>query len=130
MSPDPGPVAPALGPPTHPQIEGRDAFVTQGGVGLQPTFTWSPPALGQATSYVVTITNQRQPAIAGEMRTLSAIVYKARSFKVPPGFLRAGDQYVATITARSAPWDTFDHAPFRQGLPFHSADCMTGFFTP
>lgn len=130
-SSDPGPIVPMLGPPTQPRIEQRDAFAGQIiGVGLRPTITWSPPTLGHATSYEVTIAGQTQPVIAGETRVLSAIVYSGRSFKLPPGFLRQGRYYSATISARSGPWDTFDHAPFHEGTPFHTADCVTGFFTP
>jgi hypothetical protein len=130
MTPDPGPIAPALGPPTQPRIEGRDAFAPQTGVGLQPTVTWSPPALGQATSYQVTISRRTQPVIAGETRALSAVVYSGRAFKVPRGFLQQGSYYTASITARSGPWDVFDRGPFRKGTPFHTADCYTGYFTP
>jgi hypothetical protein len=129
MTPDPGPIAPAMGPPTQPRIEGRDAFATQTGVGLQPTVTWSPPALGQATSYEVTISSRMQP-VAGETRTLSAVVYSGRAFKVPAGFLRQGSYYTASIAARSGPWDVFDRGPFRKGTPFHTAECYTGYFTP
>jgi hypothetical protein len=119
-----------LGPATQPRIEGRDAFPRQSGVGLQPTFTWSPPAIGQATSYQVTVADVSQPVIAGETRVLSAIVYSGRSFKIPPGLLKQGRFYAATISARSGPWDTFDHAPLQKGIPFHSADCVTGVFSP
>jgi hypothetical protein len=130
MTPDPGPIAPAVGPPTQPRIEGRDAFATQTGVGLQPTITWSPPALGQATSYQVTISRRTQPVIAGETRTLSAVIYSGRAFQVPGGFLQRGSYYSASITARSGPWDVFDRGPFRKGTPFHTAECYTGYFTP
>ncbi|HEY4869208.1 MAG TPA: hypothetical protein VII79_04295 [Candidatus Dormibacteraeota bacterium] len=130
MTPDPGPIAPALGPPTQPRIEGRDAFAPQTGVGLQPTVTWSPPALGQATSYQVTISRRTQPVIAGETRTLSAVVYSGRAFKVPRGFLQQGSYYTASIAARSGPWDVFDRGPFRKGTPFHTAECYTSYFTP
>lgn len=55
MSPAPtDPIAPVLGPPTAPLLNGVDAFVPQSGVGLQPTFSWSPPNLGTATSYQYT----------------------------------------------------------------------------
>jgi len=130
MPADPGPIVPVLSPPTEPRIEGRDAFAEQEGVGLQPTISWSPPAIGHATSYQVTVARQTQPVIAGETRFLSAIVYSGRTFRLPPGFLKQGSRYTATISARSGPWDAFDHAPFREGIPFHTADCITGIFIP
>jgi len=130
MPAEPGPMVPVLGPPTQPRIEGRDAFADQNGVGLQPVITWSPPTLGQPTSYQITISRQTQPVIVGETRVISAIIYSGRIFKLPPGFLRQGSQYTAKISARLAPWDTFDHAVFREGVPFHTADCVTGIFSP
>jgi hypothetical protein len=57
-----GPIVPMLGSPTMPRIEGRDAFQGQGGVGFQPTISWSPPTLGSATSYQIVITRIGKPA--------------------------------------------------------------------
>jgi hypothetical protein len=125
-----GPIVPAVGPPLAPLIEGRDAFTPQQGVGLQPTISWSAPAVGQPSSYVITITDHRQPVVAGQLREISATVYTGRSFKVPPGLLTAGGLYHATITAVMAPWDVLDRGPFENGRPLHTADCVTGVFTP
>lgn len=124
------PIVPVVGPPLAPTIEGRDAFTRQEGVGLQPTLSWSAPALGQPSSYVVTITDSRQPVVPGQVRRISATVYTGRSFKVPPGLLTAGGLYHATITAVMAPWDVLDRGPFQTGRPRHTADCVTGVFTP
>jgi len=130
MPADSGPIVPVLGPPTLPRISGRDALADQDGVGLQPTITWAPPTIGHATSYEVHVARYTQPVIPGETRFLSAIIYSGREFKVPPGFLKQGNRYTATISARSGPWDVFDHPPLREGTPFHTADCLTNSFTP
>jgi hypothetical protein len=50
------PIAPVLSPVTAPLVNGKDAFAAQTGVGTQPTLSWSAPALGEATSYSVSIT--------------------------------------------------------------------------
>ena len=118
-----GPIAPAVGPPRSPRINGFDAFSQQSGVGTEPTLSWSPPSLGAATSYNVNIYSASAPAV-------SILIYSGTSLQIPPGFLSPGTQYVATITANSAPWDELDRAPFRTGLPMHSADCVTSVFTP
>jgi hypothetical protein len=128
-----GPIVPVVGPPTAPRIEGRDAFAAQGGVGLQPTISWSAPALGSATSYQLRIERVNGYAcVLGEeeVRVVQAEVFSRTSFKIPPGFLKAGGLYSAVITARSAPWDTGDHPPFRTGVPLHTAPCVLGIFTP
>jgi hypothetical protein len=125
------PITPALGPPKSPRVNGNDAFVSQTSVGLQPTISWSPPALGDATSYLVEVIATALPCDAGgQIAGVSALVRTGRSFKVPPGILRSGIGYRATITARQAPWDTADAGPFRTGTPLHTAQAVTAQFVP
>ena len=129
LSPDSTAMTPAVGPPTEPRIEDRDAFVGQSGVGLQPTISWSPPTLGSATSYQISITRMSEPA-EGEVHQLTVTLYSGTRFRIPPGLLKTGALYSTVITARSAPWDAGDHAPFRTGVPLHTADCVLGMFVP
>ncbi|HME89829.1 MAG TPA: hypothetical protein VKE49_00285 [Myxococcaceae bacterium] len=106
------------------------ARVTIGvGVGVQPIFSWSPPNLGTATSYQLNIYSL-SPLQEGDTGSLSAIVHSGTTFKVPPGFLKAGNSYLSVITARQAPWDAINHGPFRAGTPLHTTDCVTGIFIP
>ena len=125
-----GPVAPVLGPPHAPALNGRDAFAPQAGVGLQPTISWSPPSLGTATSYVVKIDLLSSGTPPPGLQEVTISVYTANSVQVPAGFLQPGRQYAATITAVSAPWDTLDRAPLRFGAPARMTDCVTAVFTP
>ena len=125
--PETSPIVPRLSPPRAPLVNGRDAFVAQTGVGTQPTLSWSPPSLGTATSYLVSI--WRQPAAAG-FKSLQMTVHGATSVAVPPGFLEAGAQYSGTIVANSAPWDVPDVPAFRTGLPLAYAECALGTFSP
>ena len=126
-----GAIAPVLGPPAAPLINGRDAFSQQANVGVQPTFSWSPPALGTATSYSVRIdmANGDAPLPPG-LQEVTLSVYTGTSVRVPQGFLQVGKPYVATITAFSAPWDQLDRPPLRLGAPLHSSDCVTAIFVP
>jgi hypothetical protein len=125
MSPaPPTPIAPMLGPVQAPQIGAKNLFAPQSAVGLQPTISWSPPALGSATSVVVAIDDVSSGAV------LRATVRSGRSFRVPPGFLVAGRTYQVTLTAQQAPWDVIDAPPLRSGVPFYSVDCVTSAFTP
>jgi hypothetical protein len=120
-------IVPVLGPPRSPKIEGRDAFQAQTGVGLHPTVSWSPPRLGSATSYTVNILAvSGNPAIAN----VSLTVYGVTSLQIPTGILQAGATYNMIITANSAPWDSLDRPPFRQGIPTATADCVTAVFAP
>ena len=120
------PIAPQLSPPRSPQIAERDAFTAQSGVGVTPMISWSPPALGTATSYLVRI----DPVDAGDFQDVAISVYAGTSVQIPSGFLQPGRQYVATITAVSAPWDKLDRPPLRTGAPLHMADCGSAIFTP
>jgi hypothetical protein len=123
-----GPIAPALGPPTAPLINGEDAFTARAGVGLQPVISWSPPNLGIATSYVVSVYSVDPPE-EGE-RFPSARVYSGTSFKVPPGFLSPGRLYAATISAYQDDNDMLNRAVYRLGTPWYQTDCIIGAFTP
>jgi hypothetical protein len=65
----------------------------------------------------------------GDTSELSALV-DGTSFRIPPGYLKAGVEYYATIAARQAPWDGPDRPPLRVGAPLYTAACVTGHFYP
>ena len=122
------PIAPVLGPPTTPLINGEDAFTPHAGVGLQPVISWSPPDLGIATSYHVTI-HSVSPNEEGD-RFATATIYSGTSFKVPPGFLRLGRQYYGVISAYQDNNDLLNRSIYRLGTPWYQTDCVIGVFTP
>jgi hypothetical protein len=124
------PIAPVVGPPKSPRIDGKNAFVRQLGVGVQPRISWSAPAIGAPTSYVVEIGAAALPCASGQTVGVSAVIHSGTSFKVPPDILRTGIGYRAVITARQAPWDTPDAGPFRTGTPLHTAQTVTSLFVP
>lgn len=129
LSSAPVAAAPVLGPPLALQVNGLDATVARTGVGLQPVLSWSPPALGLATSYVVTVGCGPTTPAANDLAVLSAHV-RGTSFRVPPGCLQAGAVYQATVTTRQAPWDETEHGPYQVGLPLHEAEALTAWFAP
>lgn len=122
------PMAPVLGPPTAPLINGEDAFAPHDGVGLQPVISWSPPDLGTPTSYFVSIYSLG-PSEEGD-RFPSAAVYSGTFFKVPPGFLRPGHLYYAYISAYQGDFDALNRPIYRSGTPEHQAECIIGAFSP
>lgn len=91
------PIAPVLGAPTAPLINGTDGFTSQSGVGAQPTISWSPPTLGAPSSYRVNIYVLDTRISPGDVTALNATVYTGTTFTVPPGVLQAGSEYYATI---------------------------------
>src|SRR5262249_15645313 len=98
------------------------------GVGLQPLISWSPPDLGTATSYFVSIYGLTPPE-PGERLPL-ATIHSGTSYKVPPGFLRPGHLYYGVISAYQADFDVLDRPIYRWGTPDHEGDCIIGAFTP
>src|SRR5262249_58278593 len=86
-------IAPGTGPVRLLQINGKDLFLRQSGVGLQPTISLSPPSLGAATFVRVFI------SAVDSSGSLEAIVQTGNSFTVPDGFLVAGKAYVVALTA-------------------------------
>lgn len=117
-------IVPVLGPPRSPKIAGHDAFQALSGVGTHPTISWTPPRLGSATSYRVSIFS------VDGVTDFSMTVYGVTSLQIPNGFLHPGTTYTATITSISAPWDALDQPPLRLGVPYFSADTNTAAFTP
>jgi hypothetical protein len=123
-------LAPIIGPPLAPMIDGADAFLTQTGVGQGPTLSWSAPALGSATQYNITLSADQDPGVqAGEVATLTVSLYSRTSFTVPAGFLHAGRRYRGNITAINSP-QTIDSPPLQSFLPIHQVGCDFVFFTP
>lgn len=120
----------ALSPVRDPRIDGADAFSPQVGVGAEPTLTWSPPALGSATSYLLLFYRLRATASGG---TSYSQVWRARvfepRFRVPPSLLAAGETYTAVVRAHSAPWDGIDRANTGGGMPFSAAMFVSAPFT-
>ena len=102
----------------------------QFGVGVQPTISWSPPSIGNPTSYIVEIKALALPCASGQVAGVTAVIHGGTSFKVPAGILMPTIGYRATVSARQAPWDTPDTGPFRTGTPLHSAQCVTAQFVP
>jgi len=125
-----GTITPVISPPKSPRVNGAIAFTPQTGVGLQPTISWSAPALGTATSYTIAVEATTPCGLSGQIAGFSAVIHNGTSFKVPSGILKSGFAYRATITARQAAWDTVDAGPFRTGSPRHVAQCVTSTFTP
>lgn len=125
MSPAPAdPIVPVLGPVKAPQIGGKDAFSIQSGVGTSPTFSWTAPAVGTATSYTVRVFNGSSQAEVFEGTV------RGTSLQVTPGVLAAGTTYYASITANQATFDTLDAPPLRSGMPIYAADAITAAFSP
>lgn len=125
-------MVPRVGPVLAPKVGGLDATADIATpVGTEPVISWSPPALGTPTAYMLSIS--RLDVVGGataEAPVLWTKVYSGTSFRVPPGILVAGARYVAFIRSVQAPWDVLDTNPYAQGTPAHYTPRLTGQFTP
>lgn len=122
------PVAPLISAPSSPQLAGNDAFAFQAGVGEQPRISWSAPAIGTATSYVVSIGPFKQFQ-NGDVALLTAVLFDQTEFVPPAGFLQAGIDYYGQITAVSSPAH-LDDPILGLGVPIAQTSLLFGFFTP
>lgn len=125
-----GPVQPRLGPATDFQINGQSAQTTTAAVTTQPVLTWSPPQLGSANGYTVSVhqlylrssTQTAQRLLAQFHTTQTRVV-------VPPGLLQSGEYYVFRVVAQHRPG--FDNSrPFRGTLPASTATVLSALVTP
>jgi hypothetical protein len=124
----PDPVVPELGPPTSPRINDNDAFAFQNSVGAQPTLSWSAPALGTATKYLVSVAPLKQFQ-TNDIASVTAVLYDQISLKLPPGTLDPTLQYYGTITAVQSP-DKLDDPILGLGSPTYMANTVFGLFQP
>lgn len=121
----PGPIVPTLGPAQSPRVGGRDALVAQAGVGLTPTISWAPPALGAPTYYWVTL----YESVSGTLVARASVVTPQTSIAVPPRVMVPGSAYFANIVATYEP--NFDFAaPTRSTAPRDQVPMFTALFTP
>lgn len=122
------PIAPIIGPPASPTLNGDDAFVFHSGVGTQPVVAWSAPALGTAAKYIVTFGPFKtfQP---NEVSSLTAVLFGTTQFRPPAGFFQTGIGYFGTVSAVSAPGQ-IDDPIFGFGSPYAAASTMFGSFNP
>jgi len=120
------PLVPQISPPVAPMVNGKDAYAFQGGVGLQPSFSWSAPSLGTANKYALTLVPRN---VAEGDTQVDLFLYDRTEVKLPPGLLETGKSYVGSITAYSSP-DRLDDPPLRTGSPTHQVNTVFGLFTP
>ncbi len=99
------PIEPMLSPPRALKLDGIDAYAAAGRVVLTPTPTlsWSAPAKGTPSRYLVSITKLtvRGPGYNSLGREfVASLVTAETSLRVPPGILTPGDIFTFKVTAQ------------------------------
>lgn len=123
-------VRPLIGAVVDPKVNGNDAFGSLVGIGTTPTVSWSPPTIGVASRYYVTVQRVMNVAGATELVGVAFLDTSDTSVVVPPGVLDSGGSYVFTIASRASPGLDPEATPLRSSLPDGLADLTTAVATP
>jgi len=117
------PIRPLVSPVQTPLVNGHDAFVAATGVSLTPTLSWSAPAVGVPSAYILTTTDFTAGTIGNR------IVTTTTSLPLPPGILQTGHSY--SLCVRAVVWSIdASTTPFRTSLPRGVADMCTAVMQP
>jgi len=120
-----------VSPVQNPQVGSQSFFNDQSGVGLTPTLSWSAPATGMATGYVITVRLLVNGGTYTSTIYIGRIFTGANSIQLPPGILQSGNTYYFHLTAVSARgWNPAQEPYASHGLPYGSADSLSGMITP
>lgn len=125
-----GPVAPPISPVKDLQINGESATTLSSPITTQPVLSWSPPAQGSPSVYLVGVIQLSLKSGTGTAQKLIAqLTTQDTRLAIPPGLLQSGEYYVFRVTARAQ--SRFDIAhPLRGSIPEYSAATLTAMVTP
>ncbi|QRK04624.1 hypothetical protein JQX13_30780 [Archangium violaceum] len=123
-------LVPQVGPPRDLRINGASATGNLSGVGPTPLVSWTGPALGTPTRYLVRLYELAATSTGGTSRRQVGFFYTTQTqFRPPPGFLVSGRTYMILLYAYSMPGANPD-LPFVNGPSYHYASAFTGTFQP
>jgi hypothetical protein len=106
-------LVPLAGQVTNVRVNGGDALLAQAGVGLTPTISWDPPAVGLATFYAISLWEfAASSATTAGTRPLAYLVQESTSLTIPSGLMAPGRSYLVRIRAVRDP-GTSTASPFR-----------------
>jgi hypothetical protein len=124
------PLRPLLSPPSMLRINGQPATTERTGVGVRPTISWSPPAIGVPDGYLVSI-YELSIVDGATMETLLATIRtRETSVTVPPTILSAGHSYFFVVAAAVNGGIDYQTTPFLRGYPDRVAPAYTRIVTP
>jgi hypothetical protein len=127
------PIVPLVTPPRTPSIDGKTLFADHDGMGLTPTISWSAPAQGTPTAYVITVLSwQLQFNNSGLLPVATLIVPgDVTSVRMPDRVLVPGERYLLRLAAISqAGQDVRTHSLYTLGTPYGYAELWGNTFSP
>jgi hypothetical protein len=122
---------PGAGVVVNPKINGSDALALAAmtGIGVTPTLSWDPPAIGTASKYYVTVYSVLNVSGTTTLKQLALLETPDTQLQIPPSVLAAGQPYVFEIGLRATSADLVNH-PFANALPDAWASITTTMATP
>ena len=124
------PVKAAMSPVRSPLINGKSLFSTNVAVGATPTLSWTAPALGSPTGYLVRCYELSAAGTDSQLSLVAQFRTPARTLTLPPNLLQTGHFYIFTISSISAPGANWSINPFQTALPYNTAPVMTAIVAP
>ncbi|MCE9571872.1 MAG: hypothetical protein K8W52_01830 [Deltaproteobacteria bacterium] len=127
------PVVPLVSPPRAPRIAQRDLFTDQTGVGLTPTLSWTAPAVGTPTAYIIQVLRWELDFEAASFAPQGTLVVPGdvTSVRMPAHMLEPSRHYVLIIEAlQQQDQDVRTHGLYTVQVPYGSAQLVTATFTP
>lgn len=125
------PITPIVGPATNITINGQSFFNDVSGIGTTPTVQWSPPGVGTATKYQLTILRLFADSQGmASTQSLATFFTAGTSIIVPPNLLVAGNTYIFGLTSAADTGIDVTQTPFRISMPRGNALALSGQMTP
>jgi hypothetical protein len=124
-------LAPLVGPVGDLRVNGESATDHDlEGVGESPTVSWSPPAVGQASAYVVEILGFETYGSFTLAWPVVTLYTNGTAAPIPPHLLVAGTPCVVSVTAVAMPGIDLPTHPNRHALPEARVPAFSALVTP
>ncbi len=125
------PIVPLVGPVANTRVNGLDAFASLAGIGLTPSISWDPPAVGTANAYRVIVVRVFDSAGTTTADPIASFdTFDDTSLMIPPGVLESGQFYVFYVIAVSIPGVDREATPNLLSLPAGVAQVVSSLATP
>jgi hypothetical protein len=128
MSAAPSPLVPLVSSVRAVQIGGKDAGAQQTGVGLTPLVSWTPPAVGTPSRYLLKLYSIASGGGGAQLVSTLSVPGSATSVQVPARLQQSGNWYFIVISAQAGIGT--DSAPLRAHLPTGAATYATESYSP
>jgi hypothetical protein len=119
------PIEPLVGPATSIKVNGTDFFQDQSKTGTQPVISWDPPSSGTPDGYSLSVVQLELRGTSSHIGGVYTIYTTQTSVTIPPGILKASNQYFIQLRAFKGN-SSVETAPRFESFPVGFADAFSG----